>query len=169
MGRTVGQQWYGGTEGAPRDSLQSPPPPGLRGLGRTVGQQWYGGTEGAPRDSLQSPPPPGLRGWEGLWESSGMVGLRDSPPPPRLPSTPTPTRTQGMGRTVGQQWYGGTEGAPRDSLQSPPPPGLMGWEGLWDSSGMVGLRGPPEAPFNPHPRQDSWDGKDCGTAVVWWD
>ena len=58
-------------------------------------------------------------------------------------------RTQGMGRALGQQWYGGTEGSPWDSLQSLP--GLRGWEGLWDSSGMVGLRG----------------GKNCGTAVVW--
>ena len=73
--------------------------------------------------------------------------------------------TQGKGRTVGQQWYGGTEGSPWDSLQSPP--GLRVWEGLWDSSGMVGLRGVPGTPFSP--RQDSGDGKDCGTAVVWWD
>ena len=51
-----------------------------------------------------------------------------------LPSVPA--RTQGMGRTVGQQWYGGSEGS------------------LWDSF---------------QPCQDSGDGKDCGTAVVWWD
>ena len=100
-----------------------------------------------------------------------------------------------MGRTVGEQWYGGTEGSPWDSLQSLP--GLRGWEGLWDSSGMVGLReweglwdssgmvglkgwkvlwdssgmvglkGVPWTPFNHC--QDSGDGKDCGTAVVWWD
>ena len=70
-----------------------------------------------------------------------------------------------MGRTVGQQWYGGTEGSPWDSLQSLP--GLRGWEGLWDSSGMVGLRGVSGTPFSP--RQDSGDGKDCGTAAVWWD
>ena len=74
-------------------------------------------------------------------------------------------RTQGMGRTVGQQWYGGTEESPWDSLQSLP--GLRGWEGLWDSSGMVGLRGIPGTPFSPC--QDSGDGEDCGTAVVWWD
>ena len=43
----------------------------------------------------------------------------------------------------------------------------MGWEGLWDSSGMVGLRGVPETPFSPCP--DSGEGKDCETAVVWWD
>ena len=36
----------------------------------------------------------------------------------------------GMGRTVGQQWYGGTEESPCHDLG---------------------------------------DGKDCGTAVVWWD
>ena len=74
-------------------------------------------------------------------------------------------RTQGMGRTVGQQWYGGTEESPWDSLQSLP--GLRGWEGLWDSSGMVGLRGVPGTPFSPY--QDSGDGKDCGTAVLRWD
>ena len=45
--------------------------------------------------------------------------------------------------------------------------GLRGWEGLWDSSGMVGLRGVPGTPFSPC--QDSGDGKDCRTAVVWWD
>ena len=44
-----------------------------------------------------------------------------------------------MGRTVGQQWFGETEESPGDTLQSLP--GLMGWERLWDSSGMVGLRG----------------------------
>ena len=70
-----------------------------------------------------------------------------------------------MGRTAGQQWYGGTEERFWDSLQSLP--GLMGWEGLWDSSGMVGLRGDSGTPLSP--RQDSGDGKDCGTAVVWWD
>ena len=32
---------------------------------------------------------------------------------------------------------------------------------------MVGLRGVSGIPFSP--RQDSGDGKDCGTAVVWWD
>ena len=61
MGRTVGQQWYGGTEGNPWDSLHSLPGlrgwvglwdtngmVGLGGMGRTVGQQWYGGTEGSP-------------------------------------------------------------------------------------------------------------------------
>ena len=48
-----------------------------------------------------------------------------------LPSVPA--RTQGKGRTVRQQWYGGTEGSP----------------------------------FSPH--QDSGEGKDCETAVVWWD
>ena len=68
-----------------------------------------------------------------------------------------------MGRTVGQQWYGGTEGSPWNSLQSPP--GLRRWEGLWDSCCMVG--GVPGTPFSPH--QDSGDGKDCETAVVWWD
>ena len=31
----------------------------------------------------------------------------------------------------------------------------------------VGLRGVPGTPFSPH--QDSGDGKDCETAVVWWD
>ena len=95
-----------------------------------------------------------------------------------LPSVPA--RTQGMGRTVGQQWYGGTEGNPCDSLQSLPGlrgwgelwdssgmVGFRGWEGLWDSSGMVGLREVPRTPF--HLCQDSGDGKDCGTAVVWWD
>ena len=146
---------------------------------RTVGQQWYGGTEGNLWDSLQSPP--GLRGWEGLWDSSGMVGLRGVPGTPFTPCQDSgdgkdcgravlglpsvPARTQGMGRTVGEQWYGGTEGSPWDSLQSPP--GLRGREGLWDSSGMVGLRGIPGTPFGP--RQDSGDGKDCETAVVWWD
>ena len=35
-----------------------------------------------------------------------------------------------------------------------------GWEGLWDSSGVVGLRGVPETPFSP--RQDAGDGKDLG-------
>ena len=70
-----------------------------------------------------------------------------------------------MGRTVGQQWYGGTEGNPWDSLHSLP--GLRGWGGLWDSSGMVGLREVPGTPFSHC--QDSGDGKDCGTAVVWWD
>ena len=87
-----------------------------------------------------------------------------------LPSVPA--RTQGMGRTVRQQWYGGTEGSPWDSLQFLP--GLRGWEGLWDSSGMVGLRGrtvgqqwcggtegnSPGTPFSPC--QDSGDGKDLG-------
>ena len=43
-----------------------------------------------------------------------------------LPSVPT--RTQGMGRTVRQQWYGETEGTAGDSFQCPP--GLRGWEGL---------------------------------------
>ena len=76
-----------------------------------------------------------------------------------------PARTQGKGRTVRQQWYGGTEGSPWDSLQSLP--GLRGREGLWDSSGMVGLRVVPGTPFSPC--QDSVDGKDCETAVVWWD
>ena len=36
-------------------------------------------------------------------------------------------RIHGMGRTVGQQWYGETEMSLWDSLQSPP--GIMGWEG----------------------------------------
>ena len=84
-------------------------------MGRTVKQQWYGGTEESPWDSLQSLP--GLRGWGGLWDRGESLGL---------PSVPA--RTQGMGRTVGQQWYGGTEGSPWDSLQSLP--GLRGWEGL---------------------------------------
>ena len=35
-----------------------------------------------------------------------------------LPSVPA--RTQGKRRTVRQQWYGGTEGSPWDSLQSLP-------------------------------------------------
>ena len=123
-------------------------------------EQWYGGTEGSLWDSLQSPP--GLMGWEGLWDSSGMVGL---------PSVPA--RTQGMGRTLGQQWYGGTQGKGRtmrqqwydgtegslwDSVQSPP--GLRGWEGLWDSSGMVGLTGVIWTPFSSC--QDSGNGKDLG-------
>ena len=43
-----------------------------------------------------------------------------------LPSVPA--RTKGKGRTVRQQWYGGTEGSPWDSLQSLP--GLRGREGL---------------------------------------
>ena len=43
-----------------------------------------------------------------------------------LPSIPA--RTQGKGRTVRQQWYGGNEGSTWDSLQSLP--GLRGWEGL---------------------------------------
>ena len=98
-------------------------PARTQGKGRTVRQQWYGGTEGSPWDSLQSLP--GLRGREGLRDSSGMVGLRG------LPSVPA--RTQGKGRTVRQQWYGGTEGTP----------------------------------FSPC--QDSGEGKDCETAVVWWD
>ena len=63
-----------------------------------------------------------------------------------------------------QQWYGGTEGSPWDSRQSLP--GLRGREGLRDSSGMVGLRGVPRTPFSPC--QDSGEGKDCETAVVWW-
>ena len=88
------------------------------------------------------------------WDSGESLGL---------PSVPT--RTHGMGRTVGQQRYGGTEESLLDFLQSPP--GLMGWEGLWDSSGMVGLRRVSGTPFSL--RQDSGDGKDCGTAVVWWD
>ena len=56
-------------------------------------------------------------------------------------------RTQGMGRTVGQLWYGGTEGSPWDSPLSPP--GLRGWKGLgkivwdcllsWDSLQSPGL------------------------------
>ena len=37
---------------------------------------------------------------------------------------------------------------------------LREWEGLWDSSGMVGLRGVSAAPFSPC--QDSGDGKDLG-------
>ena len=45
--------------------------------------------------------------------------------------------------------------------------GLRGWEGLWDSSGMVGLRVVLGTLFSPC--QDSGEGKDCGTAVVWWD
>ena len=76
-------------------------------MGRTVGQQWYGGTEGSPWDSLQCLP--GLRGWEGLWGSSGMVGLREVPGAPSVTA-----RTQGMGRTVGQQWHGGTQGDGKD-------------------------------------------------------
>ena len=81
-----------------------------------------------------------------------------------------------MERTVGEQWYGGTEESPRDSLQSLPGlrgwgglwdssgmvglRGVRGWEGLWDSSGMVGLSGVPGTPFSPC--QDSGDGKDLG-------
>ena len=60
-----------------------------------------------------------------------MVGLRGVLGVPLVHA-----RTHGMGRTLGQQWYGGTEVSLLDSLQSPP--GIMG-------------------------------GKDCGTAVVWWD
>ena len=45
-----------------------------------------------------------------------------------LPSVPT--RTQGKGRTVRQQWYGGTERSPWDSLQSLPGLTVRGWEGL---------------------------------------
>ena len=75
-----------------------------------------------------------------------MVGLRGVPgtsfSPQGLPSVSA--RTQGMGRTVRQQWYGGTEGTPWDSYQSPPGP--RGWQGLWDSSGMVGLRGSLQSP-----------------------
>ena len=70
-----------------------------------------------------------------------------------------------MGRTVGQQWYGETEESPWDSLQSQP--GLRGWKGLWDSSGLVRLRRVPGTLFSLC--QDSGDRKDCGTAVVWWD
>ena len=51
------------------------------------------------------------------WECGESLGL---------PSVPA--RTQGKGRTVRQQWYGGTEGSPWDSLQSLP--GLRGREGL---------------------------------------
>ena len=58
---------------------------------------------------------------------------------------------------MGQQWYGGTEGSVWDSLQSLP--GLRRWEGLWDSSGMVGLRGVPGTLFS---RQDSGGAKDMG-------
>ena len=65
-------------------------------------------------------------GWEGLWDSSGMVGLRG------VPGTPfSPRQDSGdekLARTVGQQWYGGTEESSWDSLQSMP--GLRGWEGL---------------------------------------
>ena len=51
------------------------------------------------------------------WDSGESLGL------------PTvPARTQGKGRTVRQQWYGGNEGSPWDSLQSLP--GLRGREGL---------------------------------------
>ena len=82
-------------------------------MGRTVGQQWYGGTERSLCDSLQFPP--GLRGWEGLWDSSGMVGLRESL---GLPSVPA--RTQGMGRTwddsVLTVYLPGTPFSPQDSL-----------------------------------------------------
>ena len=53
-----------------------------------------------------------------------------------------------MGMTVGQQWYGGTEENLWDSSGMV---GLRGWEGLWDSSGTVGLR------------------RVFGIAVVWWD
>ena len=167
----MGQQWFGETEGSPWDSLQSLP--GLRG--------WEG--------LWDSSGMVGLMGWEGLWDSSGKVGLRGvsgTPFSPRqdsgdgkdcgtavvwwdlgeslgLPSVPA--RTHEMGRTVGQQWYGGTEGSHWDSLQSQP--GLRGWEGLWDSSGLVGLRGVSGTPFSP--RQDSGDGEDFETAVVWWD
>ena len=73
--------------------------------------------------------------------------------------------TQGLGRTVGQKWCGGTEESPWHSLQSLPL--LRGWGGLWYSSGMVVLRVNPGTPFSPS--QDSRDGKDCGIAVVWWD
>ena len=104
-----------------------------------------------------------------------MVGLRGV-----LGNPFSPHQDSGDGKTVGHQWYSGTEGSPWDSLQSPP--GLSGWEGLWDSSGMVGLRGREGlwdssgmvelmgvsgTPFSPC--QDSGDEKDCGTAVVWWD
>ena len=51
------------------------------------------------------------------WVSGEFLGL---------PSVPA--RTQGKGRTVRQQWYGGTEESPWDSLQSLP--GLRGREGL---------------------------------------
>ena len=53
-----------------------------------------------------------------------------------------------MGRTVGQQWYGGTEGSPWDSLQSLP--GLTGWEGLGKISILTVYL--PGTPFSP---QDS--------------
>ena len=59
----------------------------------------------------------------------GLKGVPGSLPGLGLPSLPSvPTRTQGKGRTVRQQWYGGTEGSPWDSLQSLP--GLRGREGL---------------------------------------
>ena len=77
----------------------------------------------------------------------------------------SPRQDSGDGKDCGTAWYGGTEGSPWDSLQSPP--GLRGWEGLWDCSGMMGLRGVTGTPFSPC--QDSWDGKDCRIAVVCWD
>ena len=52
-----------------------------------------------------------------------MVGLRGVP---GLPSVTA--RTQGKERTVRQQWYGGTDGSPWDSLHSLS--GLRGREGL---------------------------------------
>ena len=89
-------------------------------MGRNVRQQWYGGSEGNLWDSLQSPP--GLRGWEGLWDSNGMMGLRGVPGTPFSPRQDSGDKK--LARTVGQQWYGGTEESPWDSLQSLP--GLRG-------------------------------------------
>ena len=55
-----------------------------------------------------------------------MVGLRGVP---RTPFSPRQdSGDEKLARTVGQQWYGGSEGSPWDSLQSPP--GLRGREGL---------------------------------------
>ena len=68
-----------------------------------------------------------------------------------------------MGRNVGQQWYGGTEESLWDSSGMV---GLRGWEGLWDSSGMVELR---RVSGTAVVWWDSGDGNNCGTAVVWWD
>ena len=61
-------------------------------------------------------------GWGGLWDSRGVVGLREVPGTPFSPCqeslglTFSPLQDQWMGRTVGQQRCGGTEGSPWDSL-----------------------------------------------------